>query len=117
MSAATLACPRCGYPIAPGARFCPSCGYPLAVGTVLPGPAPPPFGIMNTHTEGFIVAAFLISFLWFRVNGMALVPVGLLGGLVISWWSHDIDQHLGKPSQFTLAAVLCAVGALIGYFL
>ena len=30
------ACPRCGFPAEPGARFCGGCGQPVAA----PGPAP-----------------------------------------------------------------------------
>ena len=97
--------------------FCPTCGTPMTVAPLPPGPFPPVPRRVNTHTEGFIVLAFLLSFLWFRINGVAVVPLGLLGGLVVAWWSQDIDRSVGKPSQFALAAVLGVVGALIGFFL
>jgi hypothetical protein len=70
----------------------------------------------NTHTAGFIIVAFLISLLWFRLNGMPLFPVGLAGSLAVAWWSQDIDRHFGKPSQLPVAVILSLLGAAIGFF-
>lgn len=78
----------------------------------LPMPVP---RVTNTHTGGFLILALLISLLWFRVNGVALLPVGLVGGLIVAWWSSDIDRQSGKPSQFSLGAILAVVGAFVGF--
>jgi hypothetical protein len=36
--------------------------------------------------------AFLVSLLWFKINGRLVFPLGFVGGLVISGFSWDIDK-------------------------
>ncbi len=116
MNPLVATCPRCGAVLPAGARYCSSCGVAVVPAAMPFAPQPSP-RIVTTHTVGFTVIAFLISFLWFRINGVPLLPVGLLGGLVVAWWSQDIDRQFGKPSQFALAVALSVVGAFIGFLL
>jgi len=88
----------------------------MAVSATPFAPGPPTYAA-NTHTVGFLILCFLLSFLWFRINGVGVFPLGFVGGLVVAWWSQDIDRAFGKPSQFTLAVVLGLVGMFIGFFL
>ncbi len=71
----------------------------------------------NTHSVGFLVLAVLLSFLWFRINGVGVFPLGFVGALLVAWWSQDIDRHFGKPSQFVLTLLLSLVGMFVGFFL
>ncbi len=41
-AAASVTCPRCGAPAAPGARFCKQCGSPLTAPATATAPASPP---------------------------------------------------------------------------
>ncbi len=61
-----------------------------------------------------MIIAFLISFLWFRINGLPLFPVGFLAGLVIAYWSHDINRGLGRDSLITPTVIIAVVGMIIG---
>lgn len=98
------------------ARYCPACGFPLAVAAAPYAPGFPAYAA-NTHTIGFLVLSFLLSFLWFRVNGVGVFPLGFVGALLVAWWSQDIDRHFGKPSQFAVALILGLLGMFIGFFL
>ncbi len=102
-------CPRCGAPIHMPARFCSVCGAPLFA----PGPLPP----LDTHGAGFSVIAVLLSLLWFRINGVPIFPLGLAGGLVLAYWSHDINTKVGRESLFVVTAILCVLATIVGVFL
>ena len=71
--------------------------------------------MVSTHSIGFAVIAVLVSFLWFRVNNVPILPVGLVGGSLLSYWSHDIDLHLGRQSLLVPTIVLCLVATAIGF--
>ncbi len=117
MSAFIQQCPRCGLSIPPAARYCPACGNALVAA---PAPYAPPlsaYSVTNTHTIGFLVVAVLLSFLWFRINGVGVFPLGFVGTLLIAWWSQDIDRHFGRPSQFVVTVLLGLVGVFVGFFL
>ena len=105
-------CPKCGNPIpSPEARFCPVCGKALYAPPQ--GPIPKYLKI-NTHSYGWIIMAFLVSFLWFKINGAPIFPLGFIGGLVISYWSMDIDRAVGKPSYMAASVVFSFVGMFLG---
>lgn len=72
---------------------------------------------MDSHSAGFAVVAVLISLLWFRINGTPIFPLGLLGGLALAYWSHDIDTRLGKSSLFLVTALLCGLATFVGLIL
>jgi hypothetical protein len=107
----TLYCPNCGKQVLPGALFCPNCGVALAQ---LPTQTTMPTPRINTHTYGWIIMAFLVSFLWFKINNMPLFPLGFVGGLIITGFSWHIDKQVGKQSMAPLGLVLSFLGMIIG---
>ena len=102
-------CPLCGAPIHMPARFCNACGAPLF--------AQGPWPAFDTHGAGFSVVAVLISLLWFRINGVPIFPLGLVGGLVLAYWSHDINTKVGRESLFVVTAILCVLATIVGLLL
>ncbi len=58
--------------------------------------------------------AFLVSFLWFKINNVLLFPLGFIGGLIIMGFSGHIDKQVGKPSMVILGVALSFVGMIIG---
>ena len=100
------AVPACGAPIRLPARFCNSCGAPLF--------AQGPWPAFDTHAAGFSVVAVLISLLWFRINGVPIFPLGFVGGLVLAYWSHDINTKVGRESLFVVTAILCVLATIVG---
>lgn len=67
---------------------------------------------INTHSYGWVIMSFLISLLWFKINNMPIFPLGFIGGLVITYWSYDIDRSLGKE-PFTIYSILLSIIAMI----
>src|SRR5437899_12995082 len=96
-------CPRCGAPIRMPARFCNACGAPLF--------AQGPWPAFDTHGAGFSVVAVLISLLWFRINGGRIFPLGLVGGLVLAYWSPDINTKVGTASLMFMLAIVFVLAA------
>jgi prepilin signal peptidase PulO-like enzyme (type II secretory pathway) len=90
-------------------RYCPYCANPITA-AVAAWPN-------NTHSAGFVVIAVLLSLLWFKVNNVPVFPLGLVGGILLAYWSHDVDTRLGKQSLLAPAVVLCLVATVIGLFL
>lgn len=76
-------CPRCGKGIPLDSSFCMYCGFPLSAQ-------------INTHSVGWMIMSFLVSLLWLKVNNTPLFPLGFIGGLVIAFWSADVDRAFGK---------------------
>ena len=58
--------------------------------------------------------AFLVSFLWFKINNRPLFPLGFVGGLVITAWSWHIDRQVGKQSLAPVGIALSFVGMILG---
>jgi len=58
--------------------------------------------------------AFLVSFLWFKVNGRLVFPLGFVGGLVITGLSWHIDKQIGKQSSAYLGIITSFIGMIIG---
>lgn len=109
----TINCPNCGKQVPPGTLFCPSCGV------ALPQLQPPTQTFMsmrriNTHTYGWIIMAFLVSFVWFKIGNTPLFPLGFIGSLVITAFSWHIDKQVGKQSIAPIGLVLSFVGMFIG---
>src|SRR5207245_6605713 len=102
-------CPRCGAPIRLPAWFCNSCGAPLF--------AQGPWPAFDTHAAGFSVVAVLISLLWFRINGVSIFPLGFVGGLVLAYWSHDINTKFWREALFRVRAILCVLAPRGGILL
>src|SRR2546428_9977488 len=40
-------------------------------------------------------------------------PLGLGGGLVLAYWSHDIDTKVGRESLFVVTAILCVLATIV----
>jgi hypothetical protein len=74
-------------------------------------------GPYNTHSIGFSIIAVLLALLWFKLNNVPVFPLGLVGGILLAYWSHDIDTRLGKQSLLAATLVLCVVTTFIGFFL
>ena len=55
--------------------------------------------------------------LWFRINGVPTFPLGLMGGLVLAYRSHDINTKLGRESLFVVTAILCVLATIVGLLL
>ena len=72
---------------------------------------------VNTHSTGFFTIAFLLSFLWFRVNLTPILPLGLIGGVLIIVWISDIDLALGKHTDNRGFFVLCIIATILGFFI
>ena len=109
----TLYCPNCGKQVPSGTLFCPNCGV------ALPPLQPPtqafvPARRINTHTFGWIIMAFLVSFLWFKIGITPIFPLGFVGGLVITAFSWDIDKQVGKSSMAPVGLALSFIGMVIG---
>ncbi len=102
-------CPNCGYTIIADMRFCPQCGTPLSP----PPPIQKPLNI-NTHSYGWLALTFLISLLWFKLNGNPIFPLGFVGGLIVAYWANDINRAVGKSSIAEPAIALALVGMVIG---
>jgi predicted nucleic acid-binding Zn ribbon protein len=98
-------CPVCGKAVAPNNAFCPFCG------TIQP------FQQVNTHSLGWVILSFLVSFLWFKMNNSPVFPLGFVGGLIIGFWSSDIDKALGKETFMWLSVALCVLGMILGLFI
>jgi hypothetical protein len=107
----TQNCPRCGGPIAPDVNFCPFCGAKLD------HPFRQVSRQVNTHSLGWMVLSFLVSFLWFKINSNPVFPLGFMGGLVITFWSSDIDKALGKETYTWPSVALSVLSMLIGLFI
>jgi hypothetical protein len=111
----TLDCPHCGTQVPPGTLFCPNCGVALAQPQIQsPTQAAVPAPRINTHTFGWIIIAFLLSLLWFKINNMPVFPLGFVGGLVITGFSWHIDKQVGNQSLAPIGLVLSFVGMIIG---
>jgi predicted nucleic acid-binding Zn ribbon protein len=104
---ATRNCPMCGKAVAPNIAFCPFCGAKLDY----------PFQQVNTHSFGWVLMSFLVSFLWFKINNSAIFPLGFVGGLIITFWASDIDKALGKEPFTWLSVALCVLGMILGLFI
>jgi hypothetical protein len=109
----TLYCLNCGKQVPTGTLFCPSCSVALPqlqypTQNVMPAPN------INTHTYAWIIMAFLVSFLWFKINSMPLFPLGFIGGLAITGFSWHIDRQVGKQSLAPIGIFLSFVGMVIG---
>ncbi len=102
----TKNCPKCGSSVAIDAISCPFCG--AKQDQILTQ--------INTHSYGWTILSFLVSFIWFRVYGAPIFPLGFIGGLIIADWSSDIDKALGKESQMSVSIVLSIIGMIIGFF-
>jgi hypothetical protein len=85
--------------------FCPFCGASLNQ----------PLQQINTHSYGWALLAFLVSFLWFKINNVPIFPLGFVGGLIITFWSSDIDQTLGKKPLTWLSVALAILGMSLGF--
>jgi hypothetical protein len=112
----TRNCPKCGKPITPPeVLFCPSCGAALPQSTPPPTYSPvAPAPRINTHSYGWAILAFLVSFLWFKVGNAPVFPLGFIGGLIISRWSWEIDRAAGKQSMIRSAIALSVLGMILG---
>jgi uncharacterized membrane protein len=91
------------------ALFCPFCGAALT--PYLPRPQALR---INTHSYGWAILSFLLSFLWFKINNNPLFPLGFIGALVITYWSYDIDKSLGKQTVAIVAFALSVIGMILG---
>jgi hypothetical protein len=98
-------CPRCGKIVAADIAFCPFCGTKLNH----------PLQQVNTHSIGWVLMSFLVSFLWFNINNHPIFPLGFIGGLVITFWSSDIDKALGKEPLTWLSVAISIIGMFLGF--
>jgi cellobiose-specific phosphotransferase system component IIC len=103
----TRDCPRCGKPVSSDMAFCPFCGAKLDQ----------PLQQVNTHSYGWVLMSFLVSFLWFKINNTPTFPIGFVGGLVITFWSSDIDKALGKEPLTWLSVVISLFGMFLGFLI
>jgi predicted nucleic acid-binding Zn ribbon protein len=97
-------CPVCGKSVPRDASFCLYCGARLNDSSAQ----------VNTHSYGWLIMSFLVSFLWFRINGASVFPLGFIGGLLITFWSSDIDKSLGKKPLTGLSVLLSLTGMILG---
>jgi hypothetical protein len=61
--------------------------------------------------------SFLVSFLWFKVGSIPIFPLGFVGGLIITFWSSDIDKALGKEPLAWLSVVMSVFGMFLGFLI
>jgi hypothetical protein len=61
-----------------------------------------------------MIMAFLVSFLWFKINNNPVFPLGFIGALIIAFWSADIDKALGKEPLLNYSIILAIIGMVIG---
>jgi hypothetical protein len=61
--------------------------------------------------------SFLVSFLWFKINNVPIFPLGFVGGLIIAFWSSDIDKTLGKKPLTSLSVAMSVSGMLLGFLI
>jgi len=97
----------CGKAVAPNINFCPFCGAKLDYSLQQ----------VNTHSYGWVVMSFLVSFLWFKINVSPIFPLGFFGSLIIAFWSSDIDKALGKEPLTWLSVVLSVFGMFLGFLI
>jgi len=103
----TINCPRCGKAVSSDMTFCPFCGAKLDQ----------PLQQVNTHSYGWVLISFLVSFLWFKINNNPIFPLGFVGGLVITFWSSDIDKALGKEPLTWLSVAISIFGMFLGFLI
>ena len=97
-------CPKCGGLVPFDASFCPSCGTDMIH----------PLSKINTHAYGWMALSFVFSLLWFKVNNVHVFPLGFIGGLIVAYWSYDIDKSLGKKTHMGYSIIVSIVGMIIG---
>jgi hypothetical protein len=95
-------CPKCSKSIPADSSFCPYCGTPLSVP-------------INTHSSGWMIMSFLVSFLWFKIDNNPIFPLGFIGALIIAFWSADIDKALRKEPLLNYSIILAIIGMIIGF--
>ena len=100
----TKNCLKCGVTVPLDATFCPSCGTNLIH----------PLSNINTHSYGWMVLSFVLSLLWLKINNVHVFPLGFVGGLIVAFWSFDIDRSLGKKTHMGYSIVVSIVGMIIG---
>lgn len=61
--------------------------------------------------------SFLVSFLWFNMNNTHVFPLGFVGGLVITFWSSDIDKAVGKEPLTWLSLEMSVFGMFLGFLM
>ena len=111
----TLYCPNCGKQVPSGTLFCPNCGV------ALPPLQPPtqafvPARRINTHTFGWIILAFLVSFSWFKIGITPIFPLGFfVWRLGYNCFLHGIlTSRFGEWSMAPVGLALSFVGMVIG---
>jgi len=72
---------------------------------------------VNTPPLGFTILVFILSMLWFRVNGQPVFPIGYILGLFVARWHSDIEEAVYGRSRFIEMALVGAVGMLVGFIL
>jgi hypothetical protein len=110
----TVTCPKCGKEAPSGQLFCSNCGTYLPQPEQTVSAATLPHQKVNTHTNIWIIMAFLVSLLWFKVNGSFVFPIGFVGGLVIAGSSWDIDKQVGKQSLAYMGFIFSFIGMILG---
>jgi hypothetical protein len=103
----TRNCVRCGRAVPSDVAFCPFCGAKLNH----------PLWHANTHSYGWVLMSFLVSFLWFKMSDTPVFPVGFVGGLVITFWSSDIDKAVGKEPLTWLSVAISMFGMILGFLI
>jgi hypothetical protein len=61
--------------------------------------------------------SFLVSFLWFKISNVPIFPLGFMGGLIITFWSSDIDRTLGKKPLTWLSVAMSVFGMFLGFLM
>jgi hypothetical protein len=61
--------------------------------------------------------SFLVSFLWFKISNVPIFPLGFVGGLIITFWSSDIDRTLGKKPLAWLSVAMSVFGMFLGFLM
>jgi len=64
-----------------------------------------------------VLVSFLVSFLWFKINNNPIFPLGFVGGLVITFWSSDIDKAVGKKPLTWLSVAISIFGMFLGFLI